>query len=250
MENISLYIPHVFPNFNRKYIAGAFSRYGDVSRIDLVAKRDRDGKDYNAAYVHFNAWYDNPTNRDFQCNLLSEHPAESRIYHDSPWYWIVLPNNTQKHLPTDRKPRIDLGNNTKAISATLRTPEKQTKKAKIPGAPVKPAKKSYAQIANSNADAELDAYFDSLCNNYVPEDGEVANDADDIDAEMAEMDAAIEAEEKYLISIDGRYVQTLEQENMLFRQEIARLQMALMTVIQVKEDGQKTVSTSSKDKSE
>lgn len=115
IKNISLYIPHVFPNFDKEYIANAFKNIGEVSQIDLVAKQDRNGNNYNAVYVHFKKWYTNKKALAFYESVVDE-SKEARLCHDEPWYWIVLPNTAKKHIPGERKPRIDLGDK-KAISS-------------------------------------------------------------------------------------------------------------------------------------
>lgn len=107
IKNISLFIPHVFPNFDKEYIANAFKNIGEVSQIDLVAKQDRNGNNYNTVYVHFKKWYTNKKALAFYDSVVDE-SKEARLCHDEPWYWIVLPNTAKKHIPGDRKPRIDL----------------------------------------------------------------------------------------------------------------------------------------------
>jgi len=108
IKNISLYIPHVFPNFDKEYVTTAFKNIGEVSNIDFVAKQDRKGDNYNAVYVHFKLWY---TNREAVqlYNDVLDVENEARLYHDEQWYWIVLPNTAKKYVPGERKPRIDLG---------------------------------------------------------------------------------------------------------------------------------------------
>jgi hypothetical protein len=64
IKNMSLFVPHVFPNFTQKYVIEAFSEVGEVDSIDFVAKKDRNGKPYNAVHIHFKSWYDEgPANR-------------------------------------------------------------------------------------------------------------------------------------------------------------------------------------------
>ena len=98
IKNISLYIPHVFPNFDKEYIANAFKNIGEVSQIDLVAKQDRNGNNYNAVYVHFKKWYTNKKALTFYDSVMDE-SKEARLCHDEPWYWIVLPNTAKKPAP-------------------------------------------------------------------------------------------------------------------------------------------------------
>jgi hypothetical protein len=107
IKNISLYIPHVFPNFDKEYVIKAFKNIGEVSQIDFVAKQDRNGRNFNAVYVHFKKWFTNKKALAFYDSVVDE-SKEARLYHDEIWYWIVLPNTAKKHISGDRKPRIDL----------------------------------------------------------------------------------------------------------------------------------------------
>jgi len=104
--NISLYIPHVFANISKKMVAETFEdlRIGNVKRVDFVYKRGSNGN-FNAAYIHFNHWYDNVAARNFQERVINPN-MEARIVYDEPWYWIVLENKTKK--VSERKPRINL----------------------------------------------------------------------------------------------------------------------------------------------
>jgi hypothetical protein len=117
MQNISLYIPHVFPNISSSKIFDVFEvqRIGIVRNVDLIPKKDSNGKAYNAAYIHFYEWCDNIAARNFQERVLDK-SKEARIVYDEPWHWIVLENKTRKFKPGDRKPTIDLnafGHNSK-----------------------------------------------------------------------------------------------------------------------------------------
>ena len=109
MQNISLYIPHVFPNISSTKIFDVFEeqRIGNVRNVDLIPKKDSNGKPYNAAYIHFYEWCDNIAARNFQERVLDK-SKEARIVYDEPWHWIVLENKTRKFKPGDRKPTIDL----------------------------------------------------------------------------------------------------------------------------------------------
>lgn len=224
IKNISLYIPHVFPNFSYDYVEAAFKDIGDVCQVDFVHKLDRNGNDYKAAYIHFNKWYNTKTARDFYEKVTDEN-QEARLVHDDPWYWIVLPNTAKKHVSGDRKARIDLGD-AKVVSASNIAPSLQTTPVKqavpkvCPGAPMK---KSYADaIAKQDARQSLQTSFD-----------EVAEFHAEIETEMDEIEEMIEAEDENLVSIDGRYVETLEQANWAMNQEIAELRAALINLDQM-----------------
>ena len=103
--NLSLYIPHVFPNFTKEYIVKVFENLGIgyVDHVDLVSKQDRFGRNYNAAYVHFAEWFAGPATEHFQERVVNPN-KEARIVHDEPWFWIVLENTAKKYEPGARKP--------------------------------------------------------------------------------------------------------------------------------------------------
>lgn len=272
LENISLFVPHVFPNFDETYVANIFNLYGVVDHVDFVAKQDRNGKPFNSAYIHFKFWYDNTESRMLHRHIL-DGKAESRVYHDGPWYWIVLENKGKKHISGDRKPRIDLGDNAKSISLAFTTPVKQVPEKPVlkrgekidgtfhaPGAPIK----SYAQAVDpayklttgwTDAQRQLIAEFDAissiralddLCaieaplsigpNDYAKsfidpmEDAALDKEAKEMLAQMEEIDAELEAEDANLVSIDGRYVNELEVENLYLRNEVAQLRASLLNM--------------------
>lgn len=220
-KNTSLFIPHVFPNFDKDYVAEAFSEVGEVERVDFVAKQDRDGKPYNAVYIHFKKWYNNR----FAIKTVSDifNNGTAKFYHDdSDYYWIVLPNTAKKHVPGERKARVDLGDS-KAINmkSIEKTPEKQ---AVCPGAPKKP---SYAQLAAKPAEDKPEPM------NLAAKFEECDVEASEEEAQMAEIEAELEAEDENLVSIDYRYVQAIEQENMWLHGEIAQLRAALINLDQM-----------------
>jgi hypothetical protein len=109
LENMSVYIPHVFPNFTSEYIAGVFEnlRIGVVDHVDLVGKVDRQGKPYNAAYIHFKYWCSGPAAENMYYRI-KDTSKEARIVHDDPWFWILLENTAKKYEPSARRPRIEI----------------------------------------------------------------------------------------------------------------------------------------------
>jgi len=109
LENMSVYIPHVFPNFTKDYIAGVFEklRIGVVDHVDLVAKMDKHGKNYNAAYIHFKYWFSGAAAENMYYRIKDER-QEARIVHDDPWFWILLENKAKKYELAARKPCIDI----------------------------------------------------------------------------------------------------------------------------------------------
>jgi hypothetical protein len=301
IENVSIFVPHVFPNFDEEYIVENFKQYGEIDKVDFVAKQDRNGKEFNSVYVHFKFWFDTPENRKFQAHLLDD-SVETHIYHDDTrWYWIALPNNSKKHVSGDRKPRIDLGNDVKSInsSSTFVTPEKPVLKRseKILGPP---PKKNYS-VADPLAgfsewydlqdkfeeDIESEmkicecedplAGFAGWCDfqpeyNYLPsakcisdyytiDSDEDAMRMEEIENEwaaeemkemvtedtmkieefeemvteedaimMEELEDEWVSEDACLVSIDRRYIQEMEKDNIWLRNEVIQLRAAIVNL--------------------
>ena len=208
-KNLSLFIPFVFPNFDQKYVANAFSKIGNVDRVDFVTKQDRAGKAYNAVYVHFKEWYNNNL-ADHIWEECFEKNTKTEFYHDdTEYFWIVLPNTAKKHMPGERKQRIELGDTN---SINLKSVEKTTEKP-----------------STTNLDVDFDEYIQILREPIGEWDTER-------EVQMEEIEAAMEEEDKDLISIDGRYVEAIEQENKWLHAEIAQLRMALINMNRMYQD--------------
>lgn len=232
IKNISLFVPHVFPNFSQKYVADAFSDIGDVDRIDFVSKQDRDGKLFNAVYVHFKRWHTNSIADRIQ-DEITEYGSTKFYHDDSEYYWIVLPNTAKKHLPGERRPRLDLGDsNSISVKSVEKTPEKKAREVVCPDAPKKP---SYSQILSNLPITEIAPalsekfLFDGF--EEIPPRDCYINDEDI--ANMEEIEDELAAEDQNLVSIDYRYIQTIEYENCQLHEEISQLRMALINLDQM-----------------
>lgn len=237
MSAFSIYIPHVFPNFDKDYIADKMSIAGTVSSVDLVAKIGKDDKPYNAAYVHFSSC-DSGFKR--MVEAAGEGGDEVQVPYDGPWYWIILPNKAKKHIPGDRKPRIDLGNAT-SISASNFPILEKPKLTRGERIDIPVTTESYAQaldIFNIPYTETLDNEFEmaalskiglGIPDTFEPSDCE-DDEVEQMYAEMDEIDAEIEAENANLVSIDGRYVQALEVENLWLRNEMAQLRASILNL--------------------
>jgi hypothetical protein len=175
MSYSSLFIPHVFSNFSSDYISNCLTEFGDVERVDLVSKMDRNGKPFNAAYIHFKNFY-NTVETNKLINAIDD-SGSYKFYHDGPWYWIVLPNTAKKHIPGGRKTRIDLGDNN---SISVKTPEKQFEMT-VPGAPMKKIVKT-----DNNT---------SSCRNLELELGECDAEFLEDEIKMAEIETELDKEE-------------------------------------------------------
>lgn len=214
--NISLYIPHVFPNYKQGDVAEVFEsqKIGKVSRVDFVAKMGKDGKAYNAAYIHFEFWCDTIANRNLQARICDP-TKEARIVYDEPWHWIVLENKARKYAAGERKPRIDLGTTTKSVAKQTAAYESE-----YPTFPFVQPRASVPAFAPAPLASALQEF---------PEDEEDTEFKQLIE-EMDECVASMEEEDAHIISIDARYLQTLEEENAYFRGE---MQMANIRMMQL-----------------
>jgi hypothetical protein len=134
--------------------------------------------------------------------------------YDDPWYWLVLENKGKKHVPGDRKPRIDLD--------AFTTPERPV--APINFRPlnvqrVPKTTKSWAQTVQPPAPLNLENDFDIEAQNSG---GEITQG--EMDWAYEQMEIQRERDNECLISIDGRYVQSLEQECEMLRAQVSYLQ--------------------------
>jgi hypothetical protein len=76
--------------------------------------------------------------------------------------------------------------------------------------------------AKQSLQLEFDAEFDAALLKFTEEVEDAAN--------MDEIEEMLVAEDENLISIDGRYVQAIEEENWAMRAEIAQLRAALINL--------------------
>jgi hypothetical protein len=96
-QKLSLFVPYVFANITEARVSKVFStlRLGEIHHVDFIPKTDKNGKNYNAAYIHFAHWYESDTVAHFQ-ERVTNPDKEARIVYDEPWYWIALENTAVK----------------------------------------------------------------------------------------------------------------------------------------------------------
>ena len=214
IKNISLFIPHVYGNYTNSMVSDVFDKMniGLVKNVDFVSKMGSDGKPYNAAYIHFYEWHNTVVARNLQERVLNPN-KEARVMYDDPWYWIVLENKGKKHMPGDRKPRIDLD--------AFNTPEKPIAPVlnKIQNAPQKA--KTWSQAVHPPTPLNLENEFDAEVQAY---DGIGSITQAEMDWAWEQMEIQRERDNEHLISIDGRYVQSLEQECEMLRAQMSYFQ--------------------------
>ena len=202
IQNVSVYIPHIFANIGKEQIEEVFEnlKIGKVKNIDLIAKKGKD-EVYNAAYIHFEYWYDNTAAHNFRERVLNPE-KEARIVYDDPWYWIVLENKGNKHVSGDRKACIDLN----------------FQEEEVPG-PIVKQQLTNADFSNmfKKQPQEQKQYWP-----IAPAYSDIAPAYSDFNEEIeAEFEAAMDEEDSHIINIDGRYVKQIEEENNKLRFEVA-----------------------------
>jgi len=257
IQFVSLFIPHVQYEYRYQDIADIFNgiNIGKVSSIDFVEKKSkRYDTLYNAVYIHFEYWLDNHDSREFQEQVLNP-KKQAKVYYDNELYWIVLPNVAKKHVPGDRKQKIDLG--APSISCAPMpdvTPDRIALCLQyideLCNAPMKQQKPAVNIVEDDLEDGEIrplnlyqqfeeeeqvryelglrcqkrDDYEQEEINAWLTiqdYEDEVEHQEDII--RMEELEDMIEEEDGYFINIDGRYVVQMENEIIALMQQIHQL---------------------------
>jgi hypothetical protein len=210
-NNISLYIPHVFANYTKDDVSKVFEdqRIGVVSHIDFVAKMSQDGKQYNSAYIHFEGWYDNIAARNFQARVLDEN-TEARLVYDDPWYWLVLENKAKKFTPGQRKPCLVIDQPSVSVpNAPKLNRHHKNYTFELPN-PVNLNSLFDATPQTFNWTAEYQAYITEYSRPTLEEQLWLEEQMTLEEQQFDDVEAAMEEEDNYLVTIDGRYVKILE----------------------------------------
>ena len=128
VTNPSICIPRTFPTIRgeqtKRAVFNTFKdlRIGHIERIDTVHKTDKNGERFCTVYIHLKWNVDNQLARDTRQKLLDG--QDVKVVYDEPWFWkctmstIEKPDNRYSEGPqrNTSKPRIDLGEGTKAMS--------------------------------------------------------------------------------------------------------------------------------------
>ena len=129
ISNPSICIPRTFPTIRgeqtKRAVFRTFKelRIGFIDRIDTVHKTDKNGERFCTVYIHMRNWnMQNQLARDTRQKLLDG--EEIKVVYDEPWFWkctastIEKPENRYSDgaARTTARPRIDLGEGTRALS--------------------------------------------------------------------------------------------------------------------------------------
>lgn len=236
-NNTSLFIPHIFANISEERIKSVIenaAKYGQVEQIDLVPKKNADGKAYNSAYIHMKSWNQDEKTQKFLAHL-KDTSKQTHIIYDKPWYWIVLENTSSdkkktktldmKEFPpltaqaTVLKPQATVQTapetppgTPQEVWSNLREPEPQTppranRDLPLPGAPTRKPK-PVVTTTTAGAVRNLNQEFDEDNMNLV--------DADYV-YHMEQDNTQLRNENEWL-----------HQENCAMKQEIDRLRAMMM----------------------
>jgi len=148
---MSLYIPCVIGHITKDYMIKTieFQALGKVKNIDFVEKMGKNGNTYNSAFVHFEYWYDNIASLHFQ-ERVKNPDKEARIVYRDPLFWACFENTAKKHIPGERKERIDLSD-LNDLSKVFEFEEEKTEVVVLP------------QEIEDKFEREMLAEFDSDC---------------------------------------------------------------------------------------
>jgi hypothetical protein len=261
----SLYIPHIFANFDKDFVASVFEKLkiGKVKNIDFILKTNGQCKEYNAAYIHFEYWNDTIVARNFHARVVNPN-EEARIVYDEPWFWVVLENKARKYVPGERKPRIQLDEPVQKVAfipepvtvATIEMEVEEDDDSSIDtlGRRAMELDEGYDMDDDDDMEIERDQEEEEELDNMewledVVEENrlmevdeaieeedernldEIADAIEEVETQMMEVEATMHQEEDHMIYIDGRYVHTLEQENDTLRQESFALRVQLQQYI-------------------
>jgi hypothetical protein len=240
-ENISLFIPYVNASCTKEEIIDIFEnreKIGKIKCVDMVAKLNPHNKQFNAVYVHFEHWNTNKNALDFHSKVLNSE-TEARMTYKNSLYWIVVKNTSKKVNPGERKIRINLNEvpfpTTPSPVVEVKIPDKPTKqkqktnnynlyqvsametniKKKLTFEKEKQEKKEKYIVKKNiepqknkenNEEFEVSTMDDILSDPKT--DHYVIEFIEHIENELDELD-----EESHLVTVDERYIKTMEAEN-------------------------------------
>lgn len=92
-SHISVFIPRVGFTTSENNIKDIFRVYnvGSVNYVDFIVKKDKKGRQYLAAYVHFKYLYDRENAYQF-ISCIKNKKSQVRIYYNPKNFWVVQEN--------------------------------------------------------------------------------------------------------------------------------------------------------------
>jgi hypothetical protein len=247
-NNTSLFIPHIFTNIGEERIKSVIenaAKYGQVEQIDLVPKKNADGKAYNSAYIHMKSWNQDEKTQKFLAHL-KDTSKQTHIIYDKPWFWIVLENTSSDKKKTKTLDMKDFPPLTpqatvetppgtpQAVWANLREPELVTppranRDLPLPGAPTRKPK---AVTSVRNLNQEFDEYNMNLVDaDYVyhmeQDNTQLRNENDLLKDEICELEQEIDKLRDMLVEMITMRGGSTQQMQRMFQQMYQRGEMRM-----------------------
>lgn len=113
----SIYIPRIFNNITPERINQVFQslHLATVSHVDFVPRVDN--SDAKMAFIHFHSWNTDNVACQHLIDRIYDPNREARLVYEDPYYWILLPNNSEVHTSryNTHVIRHEIDNNTSSI---------------------------------------------------------------------------------------------------------------------------------------
>ena len=124
MSSFTVFIPRVFTNIREDRITKVFHdlNIGNVGKIDLVKRTNKQGKSFNMAFIHFDHLYQSDSANEFHRDILED--KKSKVVYDDPWFWLVLPFEEKEQNSTT--PQLNTGAPTPQLNTGAPTPQLNT----------------------------------------------------------------------------------------------------------------------------
>ena len=227
IENMSLFIPHIFTNVDKNEIQDIIEndyQFGKIKQIDLVSKFNQNQNQtqthyYNMAYIHFEYWNDTEQNRQFQNKVRAQNNS-AKIYYQKKYnkfsehFWIALENKAKKINSFERKPKLVLEDEDNQNHNQNQTPiqKQMTNKdfSELINAPIKNKNKDENKDENKEKMETINDFIDS-CAKKLEFDEEDEQDEQDEGVHLISSDYAQYLEDKieYLMNL----VEFLKKDN-------------------------------------
>jgi hypothetical protein len=127
MSSFTVFIPRVFANIREDRIIKIFHDLdiGNVGKVDLVKKTNKQGKSFNMAFIHFDELYHSDSANEFHRDISED--KKSKVVYEDPWFWLVLPFEEKEQNSTTPQLNIPQLN-----TPQLNTPQLNTAQEFVP----------------------------------------------------------------------------------------------------------------------
>lgn len=101
----SICVPRVFKNISEKRVRAIMYslRFGFVERVDMVAKKNDKGEEFQRVFVHFSSW--NDTNEATRVKEKLDSGEKVKVVYDNPWFWMISKSRAPATNVNGNRPR-------------------------------------------------------------------------------------------------------------------------------------------------